>query len=184
MDSGGDSNLPQLKLVADEEAASQVSKNLLVGKVISGKLVNRNVVQMIIRRVWFTNELVDIEQVEPNLFVFSFKNSYDRNRIWNRRPWSVNGAHLLLKEWSPTVPFQDLEFHKSAFWVQIHGLTLCFMTKVNAEKIGGIFPTVLSSEISSRTNFTGKRYMCIQVEVDLRQPIPSGFTHTMAGRKL
>lgn len=58
-----------------------------------------------------------------------------RNRIWNRLPLSVNGAHLLLKEWSLSATFRDLDFNLFAFWVQIHGLPLCFMTKANAEKI-------------------------------------------------
>lgn len=44
-------NVHQLKLVADEVEAFQISNNLLVGKVISGKVVAKNVVQMTIRRV-------------------------------------------------------------------------------------------------------------------------------------
>lgn len=104
--------------------------------------------------------------------------------MWKRKPWSVNGGHLLLKEWSPAVPFRELDFNFSAFWVQIHGLPLCFMTKANAKKIGGICPVVLSCEVSSRTNFIGKRYIGLQVEVDLRKPVPSGFLHSLAGRKM
>lgn len=82
------------------------------------------------------------------------------------------------------VPFWDIELHVSAFWVQIHGLPICFMIKVNAEKIKGIFPVVLYCEVSSRTKFIGKRYMRIQVEVDLRKPVSSGFLYIMPGRKM
>lgn len=175
---------PQLELVADEVGASQISNNLLLGKIIYGKVVAKNVVQMIIRRVWFTGEVVNVEQVELNLFIFFFKKSLDCKRIWKRRPWSANGAHLLLKEWSSLATFRELDFSLSAFWVQIHGLPLYFTTKTNTERIGSIFPKVLFCEASSWKNFVEKRYMRLQVEVDLRKLIPSGFFHNLEGRKM
>lgn len=178
------SEFPQLDLIANEDGASQISNNMLVGKVISEKVVNKNVVQMIVRSVWFTREIVKVDQVEPNLFVFSFKNTPDRNRVWKRRPWSFNGAHIVLKEWTPTAIFRDLDFSLLAFWVQIHGLPLCFMNRANAVKIGGIFPVVIFCETSSRTNFVDKRYMRLHVEVDLRKPVLSGFLHKLEGRTM
>lgn len=54
-------NIPQLELIADEEGASLISNYLLVGKVISKKQVTRNIVHMIVKRVWFTKESVDVE---------------------------------------------------------------------------------------------------------------------------
>lgn len=53
----------QMELVADEDGTSQISNNLLVGKVIYEKVIAKNVVQMIIKRVWFTKEVVNVEQV-------------------------------------------------------------------------------------------------------------------------
>lgn len=76
----------------------------------------------------------------------------------------------------------DLDFNLSTFWVQIHGLPLCFMTKDNATKIGKLFPKVLQCKSSYRTSIMGKKYIRLQVEVDLRKPIPSGFMHKSASK--
>lgn len=43
---------------------------------------------------------------------------------------------------------------------------------------------VLFCETSSRMNFVNIRYMRLQVEVDLRKSIPSGFLHKLEGRKI
>ncbi|KAH7524654.1 hypothetical protein FEM48_Zijuj06G0142500 [Ziziphus jujuba var. spinosa] len=63
--------------------------------------------------------------------------------------------------------------------VQIHGLPLQFMTKDNVLKIGSLFEAVLSCELTSRTHLVGTKYMRIQVELDIRKPIPAGFFQRM-----
>lgn len=55
--------LPELELEIDELQASSISRTLLVGKIISGKTVGRNVVFMITKRVWFTQHLVGVDQL-------------------------------------------------------------------------------------------------------------------------
>ncbi|KAH7542635.1 hypothetical protein FEM48_Zijuj02G0095000 [Ziziphus jujuba var. spinosa] len=79
----------------------------------------------------------------------------DRARVWNRRPWTINGAHLLFKEWNPEMTLRDFEFNSSTFWVQIHGLPIQFMNKENAKKIGGLFKEVINCEDTSRKNVLG-----------------------------
>lgn len=114
--------IPQLKLVADNEAASKRTEILLVGKILSEKSFTENEVFMVVRRVWFTKELPKVEEVNKNTFLFTFKSVYDRNRVWSRRPWSINKAHLLLKEWMPDRAINEIAFDSSTFWVQIKAL--------------------------------------------------------------
>ncbi|KAH7510810.1 hypothetical protein FEM48_ZijujUnG0085900 [Ziziphus jujuba var. spinosa] len=121
------SGLPELQLIADESGAKQVSQCFLAGKITSDKIISLNKVQLIIKR----------------------------NRIWKKRPWSINRSHLVLREWSAEVAVQDIDFNCSLFWVQIHGLPLQYMTRENAMKIGGLFKEVLQCEHSSRTNIIG-----------------------------
>ncbi|KAH7529009.1 hypothetical protein FEM48_Zijuj05G0138200 [Ziziphus jujuba var. spinosa] len=111
--------------------------------------------------------------------VMTEKSASDKNRIWNKRPWSIDGAHLIMKEWKLKLTFDDLNFNLSTFWVQIHGLPLQFLTKENAMKIEGLFHKVLNCECTSRTNLIGLKYMRIQVEVDISEPLPIGFNFLM-----
>ncbi|XP_060673331.1 uncharacterized protein LOC132803803 [Ziziphus jujuba] len=167
--------VPQLELEADEENAHRLSQLWLVGKVLSPKIVKKNIVQSIIRHVWFTDEEVRVDHLHPNVFLFCLKSVLDRNRIWRKRPWSINGAHLVLREWRPDSSFEEINFHLSTFWIQIHGLPLQYMTRENALKIRGLFPTVLQCEYTSRTNIIGMKYMRLQVEVDTSKPLLKGF---------
>ncbi|KAH7518087.1 hypothetical protein FEM48_Zijuj09G0133500 [Ziziphus jujuba var. spinosa] len=105
-----------------------------------------------------------------------------RNRIWRKRPWSINGAHLALREWKPEQSFEDLDFNISTFWVQIHGLPLQFMTSSNASTIGGLFKNLIHCESTSRTNLVGLKYMRIQVDVDIYKPLLTGSFHKLGNR--
>lgn len=74
--------IPDLVLVADEVGARRLSNLSIVGKICSNKSVSKNVDVMILRRIWFTEEHIKIEQLGNNFFLFSFKNEQDRNRVW------------------------------------------------------------------------------------------------------
>ncbi|KAH7543549.1 hypothetical protein FEM48_Zijuj02G0195800 [Ziziphus jujuba var. spinosa] len=153
-------------LEADEDNAQRLSQLRLVGKILSEKIAKKNIAQSIIRRVWFIDEPVRVDQLHPNVFLFCFKSAEDRNRIWRKRPWSLNGAHVVLREWKPDSSFDAIDFHLSTFWVQIHGLPLNPMTRANATKIGGLFPDLLQCEFNSTVTIIRMKYMRIQVEKD------------------
>lgn len=143
---------------------------------------DENAAQSIIRRIWFTNDPVKTEQISSNIFLFSFRTTTNRNRVWNKRPWSIKKSHLILREWQPYLALDSIDFNLSTYWVQIHGLSLQFMTKENAIKIGAFFPKTIDCETSSRINLVGKKYIQMQIELDLRKPIPSGFLHKLGNR--
>lgn len=114
----------ELDLVADEENAPRLSNISLVMKVLSNKVINLSLAQMILKRVWFTTDLVKVEQISSNIFLISFRTFTDRNRIWRKCPWSINKAHLILRKWPPVLALESIDFNLSTFWVQIDGLPL------------------------------------------------------------
>lgn len=165
------SRTPQLKLTANLSEVAQRSSVTLVGKIISENELQKNTVQLIIRKIWFTQDPVGVEQLSTNLFLFSFKRMSDRNRIWfsGRRSMEPklflkNGAQMNLK---------DFNFSCATFQVQIHGLPLQFINKENALKIGSLFKGVVSCQDSSKSSVLGMKFMRIQVEVDIIKPIPT-----------
>ncbi|KAI9201183.1 hypothetical protein LWI28_019811 [Acer negundo] len=70
----------------------------LVGKVLTTKLVNREVFTDVIHSVWRVSEGVDIEWIEGNIFAFHFKNLEDRKRVILGGPWSFDKAMLIFEE--------------------------------------------------------------------------------------
>lgn len=168
-------SLPQLELTAAVAEAVRKSSLTLVGKLISECVLKNITVQMIVKRIWVTQEPIHVDQIGPNMFLFYFKRVSDRDRFWNRRPWTINGDHLALKEWSPEMSLKDFNSSHSTFWIQIHGLPLQFMTKENGYKIGGLFTKVVRCEDCSRKSLLGMKFLRLQVELDTSKPLPTGF---------
>ncbi|TXG56835.1 hypothetical protein EZV62_018148 [Acer yangbiense] len=85
----------------------------LVGKVISGKRVNREAFKGLIEQIWNQFGQVDVELVGENTFMFYFTNKEDRNK-----------------------------FNEAKLWVQIHDIPIMCMnrrtTKWLAEHIGEV----------------------------------------------
>ncbi|TXG57659.1 hypothetical protein EZV62_015488 [Acer yangbiense] len=70
----------------------------LVGKVISNKMINRDVFMGAMGRVWQVSDCVEIEFVSSNIFMFHFNNLGDRTRVLNGGPWTFDGALITLGE--------------------------------------------------------------------------------------
>ncbi|KAH7520511.1 hypothetical protein FEM48_Zijuj08G0151600 [Ziziphus jujuba var. spinosa] len=64
---------PLLELTSDLVEASRKSSLTLVGKIISEKEVKSTTVQMIIRRIWFTQDHVRMDQLGSNIFLASIE---------------------------------------------------------------------------------------------------------------
>lgn len=60
--------------------------------------------------------------VGENTFKFLFGSKADRDLIFNGRPWSLNGAHLIIKGWTPDIALERISFDWSTFMLQVHGL--------------------------------------------------------------
>jgi hypothetical protein len=96
------------------------AKLMLMGNVLTSRYFSKVVVKEIIAKAWNMVNEVDVAPVDKNVFLFSFKHEVD----WNRRPWCFKGEHLILKQYKSEWSLNEVDFSKTDFWVQIHGLPL------------------------------------------------------------
>jgi hypothetical protein len=82
-----------------------------------------------------TEEALTTEDKEENKMVFTFEDMDDLYKALNNSPWNIKGAPLFLKCWENDETFEEINFQKAVFWVQIHGLPLEWMTAENAISI-------------------------------------------------
>ncbi len=131
----------RLALPSPEE--NNVSFELtLIGKIISPKSFSTMVVKDITQRTWNLSSLVTISKVDKHLFLFSFECSSDLDLVFLRRPWTLRGAHLVLKRCIPDLHWQEMDFSLSTFWAQVHGLPASWQKTGYLRNIGsklGIF---------------------------------------------
>jgi hypothetical protein len=168
-----DPSLPILDVPSD--SLPQPPSFILVGKLISIKLIAKSVIKNNILQAWqFLKSLVT-EDKEDNKMVFIFEDLEDLNRVLQNSPWNIKGTPLFLKRWCNDETFEEIEFVKAPIWVQVHGLPLDRMNNANvaiiAESLGGLVE-VDNSDCSKPCK---KSFLRMRVLLPLEDPLPTGF---------
>lgn len=65
---------------------------------------------------------VIVQQIQGNLFQFTFGYDKDKACIFDKRPCSFNGALLAFKKWDNGVPLSNITFNSIAFYVNIYAI--------------------------------------------------------------
>lgn len=60
---------------------------------------------------------MSIEGGDNNIFRFSFEKKEDKDFVFKNRPWSMDGAHLILKEWKSTITLLAVKFDTPTFFI-------------------------------------------------------------------
>ena len=147
----------------------------LVGKICSPRNFFSLVVRDIVTKAWNPSHAVHVQKVDRNVFVFSFEHETDMHLAFNRRPWTLRGAHLILKQWNPLLTWQEMEFNTSCFWVQVHGLPAFWQCKENLTKIGNLLGETREVDLSGDPKFHCHRFVRVRVELTITNPLSPGF---------
>ncbi|KAK3192989.1 hypothetical protein Dsin_024299 [Dipteronia sinensis] len=128
----------------------------LVGKILTTKLVNRNVFVNVMNRIWRVDGGVEIEPIKGNIFAFFFKNAEDRQRVLNGGPWSFDRAIIVFEKPAGTGDVLDMKFNSVDFWVQVHNLLLLCMNEEIGMFLGKMIGKVRDIDLSMITDISGK----------------------------
>ncbi|KAL0014282.1 hypothetical protein SO802_001351 [Lithocarpus litseifolius] len=156
------------------QSATKAPSLILLGKLISCKALSPAIVSEVVNRAWRPTFQIQVKQVDKNVFTFCFHHETDLQNAFNRRPWSIRGGHLVLKQWSPSLAWQEVSFSSSTFWVQVHGLPELWKSPENIRKLGEKAGKVLEVDLVGESSGSWKRFIRVQVEVDILQPLMPG----------
>ncbi|KAK9291354.1 hypothetical protein L1049_019300 [Liquidambar formosana] len=162
-------------LVPNVDTSAAVASLSLVGKLISSRIVNKHVVRGILAKAWNISDGFSFTVLESNSFLFGFSKELVPDRMLNSGPWSVMGAHLVLKVWNPNLILEEIDFSHSGFWVQIHGLPPALKSRVNVTKIGAKFDRFLQFDESGGDSLVWNHFVRIKVDLNVSEPLKPGF---------
>ncbi|KAJ1392993.1 Zinc finger, CCHC-type [Sesbania bispinosa] len=109
-----------------------------------------------------------------NLFLFTFENTKEMNDVLNRGPWYVMGHLLSLQCWVPEASVYEIDFSRTSFWIQIHGLPLDMMSTGNAARIMSKVGEVMEVENPCAEGNLLRTFIRIRVLVNIQEPLPTG----------
>jgi hypothetical protein len=106
--------------------------------------------------------------------MFTFGHEVDRQLAFNRRPWTIKGAHLVLKTWPPKLTWQEVTFTSSTFWVQIHGLPRLWLHSDNLLSIRQLVGRVLEVDLVAEPIPQWRKFVRIRIEIEISNPLKPG----------
>ncbi|KAK0608552.1 hypothetical protein LWI29_032271 [Acer saccharum] len=156
----------------EEELQSEGLKDVshvLVGKVLTGRKVNREGFIGLIEQLWSPIGRVETESVGENIFMFYFRNAEDRNRIWQRGPWHFDNSLIVLEKPDKLGDISTLKFNQADFWVQIHNIPIMCMNRRMARWLANQLGEVL--ELPSDSKECWGKFLRVKVRIDLSRPL-------------
>lgn len=152
-----------------------VASNLiLLGKLITHKNVGTSIVSEVVNKAWKPTYQIRVDRLDKNIFMFHFNHEADLSNAFRRRPWSIRGGHLVLKQWNPSLAWQEIPFSTSTFWVQVHGLPELWKSPSNLRRLGEKVGSVIDLDLAGEGGGAWRKFIRIQVEVDLLRPLMPG----------
>ncbi|KAK1562331.1 hypothetical protein Q3G72_010277 [Acer saccharum] len=139
----------------------------LVRKVISNKMINRDVFMGVMGCVWQVSNGVEIEFVSSNIFMFHFNNLGDCTRVLNGGLWTFDGALIALVEPTRMGDIGALTFCYLEFWVQIHQVPLLCLSKEIGWFLGSTVGEVKDVDVATSEEFLQVQVVVWTLRVDV-----------------
>uniref|UniRef100_A0A2N9I5P8 Reverse transcriptase domain-containing protein n=1 Tax=Fagus sylvatica TaxID=28930 RepID=A0A2N9I5P8_FAGSY len=146
----------------------------LIEKIITMRSFNHSVVRDIVTKAWNLSFPISVMKMDRNVFLFSFQHEVDLNLVFRCRPWTLRGAHLILKVWKPELNWNEVDFSTSTFWIQVHGLPFLWQNKPNLSRIGSKAGKVIEVDFVGDSPPRWHKLVRLRVEVDITVPLKPG----------
>lgn len=151
------------------------SRRTLIGKIMTKKKLNNLAVKSMILKGWNPKKEVMIMDEVDDTFLFSFESAEDRERILRDRSWLIMGFLLLIQEREEYVPICEVQWRRSLYWIQVHGIPIEGFTEENIVKIRSRIGDVEEFEMSIVNGVVVRRFLPIRVWIEVNKTLIDGF---------
>lgn len=163
-----------VELADDTQDTVEQAKRSLVGKFFSEKISNRGEVKTVVSQAWGDPDGLQITDLGPNIFLFTFKDKRETVDIMKKGPWFVMNHLLNLQRWIPEASVFEIDFARVPFWVQLHGMPLGTMNIPNASKIAQQIGEIIDVENPRITGNLVRSFMRVRILINVYKPLLTG----------
>lgn len=98
-------------LVVLDEPAPNREAFALIGKVLSLKPINTQIMRHTLAVSWSFAVPIVVESINHNKFLLGVSDPAHLDTILTQGPWNISGSLLLLKQWSPELAITEFELN-------------------------------------------------------------------------
>lgn len=172
MDEMVEDNRVDLEWVDDSQAS--ITKSTLIGKLMVKKIYTSATIRPMLLKGWNLRKTVHISDLSNNMYMFSFEDGVDCNRVLQGRPWMLLGHLLQLQFWHSFLPLHDVQWILSPFWVQMHGIPIEGLSVKNGQLLGQKIGEVVGVEKPIVNGRLVRSFLRARVLVDVTRPLLEG----------
>ncbi|XP_040994394.1 uncharacterized protein LOC121240945 [Juglans microcarpa x Juglans regia] len=165
------------------EESGVKAKRSLVGKIISNRVISKEVVRRTMEKIWRVGKLLEFHEFRANSFIITFANPGDKNRVLGGKPWQFDNCLFVLKPFDGFTQPHKMRFDNEEFWVQMHNLPLACMNKCIGEQIGATIEKVVEVDAGEDGMGWGS-FLRIRIECDLNKVVARGRTVNLQGMNM
>ncbi|KAK1685512.1 hypothetical protein QYE76_046360 [Lolium multiflorum] len=160
------------KLFIDDREDEQATPVwALAGKVLVPypKVFHIQMIADVLRPAWGNPRGLVFRDGGPNLFVAELPVERERDRIWERSPWTVNKHAVVLENFKRSQRPSELRFDRLPIWVRV--MNLPFNLHDNwGEKIARGLGEFIKIDTTNKMLVSGK-YLRARVSIDVNKPL-------------
>lgn len=163
-----------VELESVEQEGVELAQRTIVGKVFSEKILNRGAFKTVVSQAWGVPDGLQISDLGPNIYLFTFKEKKESMEIMKRGPWFVMNHLLNLQRWIPEASVFEIDFAWVPFWVQLHGMPFGSMSMENASKIASQIGKIVDIENPMVDGCLVRSFIRVRVLVNVFRPLLTG----------
>jgi hypothetical protein len=145
----------------------------IVGKLLAECVVSKDIIKTPLLRAWKPSGCITFKNMGINMFLIEFKNTWDKSRVLEGRPWMFERCLVSLAYFDKTTPPAELDFDKATFWVRMFNLPLICMGRETGYQIGSMVGEVIEVDVDEDRVGWGE-FLRVRIVLDLSKPFARG----------
>ncbi|XP_019197752.1 PREDICTED: uncharacterized protein LOC109191599 [Ipomoea nil] len=136
---------PQLD-ESEGAAAGKAERWMLLGRFLTNKLVKVEYMRQVMAAAWQPVTGMQVSEIKPRLFMFTFHHVTDIQRVLNDGPWPFENATLICEQLVEGGFLDDVVLDTVQMWIQVHGLPMGYTSDKILEQIGNYLGTFVKGD--------------------------------------
>lgn len=132
-------------------------------------------------KAWKIAKPFTIVDIKPNLYIISFENAEDKQKVINGQPWLFDSYLLALKSFNGCIPPLKMKFTIEIIWIHMHNWPMACMNEEMEKLLGSAIEKVQDCDVDKDGKAWGPDSLSLHWDQHL--DTPSKRTNPQSSRK-